>query len=81
MRALGPLRIQLINDDCVGNECSDIESEQTRRVRREASRAADGARGREVSTSKELTFAVLTEWQSLMKRPPERCALESAEQR
>jgi len=24
------------------------------------------ARGREVSTSKELTFAVLTEWQSLM---------------
>ena len=30
MRALGPLRIQLINDDCVGNECSDIEASKER---------------------------------------------------
>jgi len=31
-------------DDCIGNECSDTESEQTRRVGREAARAADRQR-------------------------------------
>ena len=34
--------------DCVGNECSDINSEQKRRVGREAARAAGRQRKRDI---------------------------------
>ena len=88
------MRIQLINahhvslasaiaetgaaGDCVGNECSDIESEQTRQVGREASRAAGrqrkrGIHQRGVDVRRSHGLAVAHE------QAAERCALESAE--